>query len=75
MKELTRIITAEITMIRKGEERDFRTKEESKAAWERALKRETRADDIKVTNVQDFIIDKPEQTWKDSMMQHFVKGE
>ena len=80
MKELTRIITVQITLIGNvNDESAMVGKDECVKFVEQYLKDHTGSDDVKVIDVQDFIIDKdkPEQqeNWKDSMMQHFGKGE
>ena len=59
MNEVTRIITVEITMIDKCQDlKDLKSKEQYKERFEQALKRDTGADDVVVTNIQDFIMDK-----------------
>ena len=58
MNEMTRIATVEFTFIAKNE--SFREKDEYSAAIERMLKRDTRADDVKVIKVQDFLLEKEE---------------
>lgn len=73
-----RINTVQITVIGNFKDESIISgKDECVKFVEQDLKDHTGSDDVKVIDVQDFIIDKdePEQTWKDSMMQHFVKGE
>jgi len=55
MKEVTRIVTLEITAIKlvEGDPKSF-----NKSRCEEAIKKFTHADDVHVKNVQDFIIDK-----------------
>ena len=55
MKETTRIITMEITLVSKGE--GFAPKNEVKADIEAFFKNATQADDCLVTNIQDFEMD------------------
>ena len=62
MKEVTRIITAEITVIETGENElvteavGVSLDEKCKYIAE-VIKLDTHADDVKVTNVQDFVRD------------------
>lgn len=60
MKELTRIITVEITEIKKTDDdmSDVITKEEAAKGTIDMLKSNFDCDDVVVTNVQDFILDK-----------------
>lgn len=61
MKEITRIITAEITVIAKeGEVEQLKSKEETKKTFESFIRDYCDADDCKVTNIQDFEMDKQE---------------
>lgn len=82
MKEITRIFTVQITTIAKIEdESQLVTKEDSAKMVEDEIyalfDSSDAPDDVRVTNIQDFIRDEdePEQkkSWKDAVMQHFVK--
>lgn len=53
MAETTRIYTVEVTTITKGE---TASKEEGAAALKECLKESFGADDVVVTNVQDFVM-------------------
>lgn len=58
--ERTRIITAKITLIEKisDNEKDSKmSKKEKMAEMEKQLKKSLNADNVKVSNVQDFILD------------------
>ena len=58
-KEVTRVITAEITVINTFEDlSNCLTKEEAKEKVVTSIKRSLGADSVVVTNVQDFIRDK-----------------
>lgn len=58
MKELTRIITAEITGVVKVENvNDVFTKEEAKKIAIDEIKKALQCDDVVITKVQDFVID------------------
>ncbi len=61
MSELTKIITVEITMIGKvneGEIAELTERDNDYKAFEDYLKEHLSADDIKVSKVQNFVIDK-----------------
>jgi hypothetical protein len=55
MVELTRIYTVEITGIMKGKEKDIVPQDEAKVKIQNDIKEYFGADDVLVTNVQDFI--------------------
>jgi hypothetical protein len=55
MDEITRVFAVEITFIGKGNAEDLIPKEEVKALMQKELKESLKADDVLVTNVQDFI--------------------
>ena len=58
MKEITRIITVQITDIAKvNSEKDVHSKEEEAKAVAEMIKEELGVDDVVITNVQDFIRD------------------
>lgn len=61
--ERTRVITAKITIIeevRNGDETAKMTKKEKMAAMEEKIKKALKADDVTVSNVQDFLLTKGE---------------
>ena len=54
MDELTRVVTVEITSICKGNIENVRPKEQVAKELEEVLKMNLNADDVLVTNIQDF---------------------
>ena len=59
--ERTRVITAKITIIESitaDEANSKITKKEKMQAMEEQIKKALKADDVKVSNVQDFLLDK-----------------
>ena len=89
MKEVTTVVTIQITSITRHKDAhverfiEENKKEENIREFESDLKEIfENADDVKVTNVQNFIMDDVNNvhnvqnpSWKDSMMQHFTKTE
>lgn len=57
MKETTRIMTVEITAIKKSN-MEMISKEEAAEIVKEGIKDTFNADDVVVTNVQDFVLDK-----------------
>ena len=55
MDEITRVFTVEITFIEKGNAKKLIPKEKVKALMQKDLKEYLDADDVLVTNIQDFI--------------------
>jgi len=55
MVELTRVVTVEITGIHKGKEENIVPHDQAKVTMQNDLKKYLGADDVKVTNIQDFI--------------------
>lgn len=55
MDEITRVFTVEITFIEKGNAEDIIPKDDVKALMQKELKKYLNADDVLVTNIQDFI--------------------
>lgn len=55
MVEMTRIYTVEITGIMKGKEENIVPQDQAKVTMQNDLKKYLGADDVKVTNIQDFI--------------------
>lgn len=55
MDEITRVFTVEITFIEKGNTKKLIPKEKVKALMQKDLKEYLDADDVLVTNIQDFI--------------------
>lgn len=60
MSELTRVVTAEITIIGQAEQMSDKEVEGKMVA--EAIKKALNADDVNVIKVQDFVMDKKEAT-------------
>lgn len=58
MDELIRVVTVEITSIHKGNIEEVKPKEQVAEELTEVLKMELDVDNVLVTNVQDFVIEK-----------------